>query len=196
VPGRAWTLPNSPRTSYGTCLCTFPLALTAEVTVARLLVVHVVVPRGQFEHFEQKCQDRLSGEGNLPFVKALLNCITAGLIWQFILAMALVGREQRTLRWSVPREALWLRSPRSPRSGRVGGRVWLVLIPLIVAFAAEELISLPGPAGQDIASFLESDSGRSFSMGTRPGSASLPPCCSSTPFSARSSSFGGSSCPG
>ena len=74
--------------------------------------------------------DRLSGEGNLPMVKALTVCLTVGLIWQFVLVMALVGREQGSLRWSTLREALWLRAPRSPRSGRTGGRIWLVLIPL------------------------------------------------------------------
>ena len=72
--------------------------------------------------------------------KALLVILTAGLVWQFVLVAVLVRREQGTLRWSTVREALWLRSPRSPRSGRVGGRVWLILIPLIVVFAAHELI--------------------------------------------------------
>jgi membrane protease YdiL (CAAX protease family) len=109
--------------------------------------------------------DRLSGEGNLPMAKALLLCLTVGLIWQFVLVVILVGREQRTLRWSTIREALWLRSPRSPRSGRVGGRVWLILIPLVVAFGAEELISLSGPAGRDLGLFLESDAGQSFISG-------------------------------
>ena len=58
-----------------------------------------------------------------------------GLIWQFVLVAVLVGREQGTLRWSTTREALWLRSPRSPRSGRVGGRFWLILIPLLARVA-------------------------------------------------------------
>ena len=80
--------------------------------------------------------DRLSGEGNVPLGKALLISVTVGLIWQFVLVVALVGREQRTLRWSTVREALWLRSPRSPRSGRRGGRIWLVVIPLMAAYAA------------------------------------------------------------
>ena len=38
------------------------------------------------------------------------------------------------------REALWLRSPRSPRSGRVGGRIWLILIPLIVGVGAVQAL--------------------------------------------------------
>jgi uncharacterized protein len=110
--------------------------------------------------------DRLSGEGNVPMVKALLVCLTVGLIWQFVLVVALVGHEQRSLRWSTLRDALWLHSPRSLRSGRVGGSVWLVLIPLIVAFAAVALIpSLLHPVNRDLGAFLGSDAGQSFLSG-------------------------------
>jgi membrane protease YdiL (CAAX protease family) len=111
--------------------------------------------------------DRLSGEGNVPMAKALIVLLTIGLVWQFVLVAILVWREQRTFRWSTIREALWLRSPRSPRRGRVGGRVWLVLIPLIVAFASEELISggIPTPANRDMGAFLGSDAGQSFVSG-------------------------------
>ena len=67
--------------------------------------------------------DHLSGEGNVPMMKALLASLTVGLVWQFVLVAVLVVREQGTLRWATISEALWLRSPRSPRSGRVGGRL-------------------------------------------------------------------------
>ena len=77
--------------------------------------------------------DRFAGDGIVPMFKALIVCLDLGLVWQFVLVAILIGREQRTLRWSTVREALWLRSPRSPRSGRVGGRIWLILIPLILA---------------------------------------------------------------
>ena len=110
--------------------------------------------------------DRLSGQGNLPLAKALLISLTIGLIWQFVLVVILVGREQRTLRWSTLREALWLRSPRSARSGRRGGRVWLILIPLIIAFGAEEFIpDLFSSGGRDMPAFLASDAGQSFFSG-------------------------------
>ena len=110
--------------------------------------------------------DRLSGEGNVPLAKALLVCLTVGLVWQFVLVAVLVGREQRSLRWSTIREALWLRSPRSPRSGRIGGRVWLVVIPLIVALAAEELIPrVAMPENRDFGVLLESDAGQAFLSG-------------------------------
>ena len=111
--------------------------------------------------------DRLSGEGNVPMAKALLALLTVGLIWQFVLVAGLLYREQRSLRWSVVRDALWLRSPRSPRTGRVGGRLWLVLIPLMVAFAAEELISggIPTPGNRDMGTFLDSHAGKAFLHG-------------------------------
>src|SRR5919201_3709063 len=111
--------------------------------------------------------DHLSGEGNVPMAKALLACLTVGLSWQFVLVAGLLYREQRTLRWSTVRDALWLRSPRSPRSGRVGGRLWLVLIPLMLAFAAEEFISggIPTPANRDMGTFLDSHAGQHFLSG-------------------------------
>src|SRR4051794_3846318 len=51
--------------------------------------------------------DQLSGAAALP--RALIVCLTGGLIWQFVLVMVLVWREQGTLRWAVVRDALWLR---------------------------------------------------------------------------------------
>jgi membrane protease YdiL (CAAX protease family) len=111
--------------------------------------------------------DRLSGEGHVPMFKALILSLTVGLVWQFVLVAILVGREQGSLRLSIVREVLWLRSPRSPRSGRVGGRVWLIVIPLIVAFAAfNELIpALGAPENRDFVSLLESDAGKAFLEG-------------------------------
>jgi uncharacterized protein len=108
--------------------------------------------------------DRMSGPSSLP--RALVITLTAGLVWQFALVLGLVAREQRTLRWSVLREALWLRAPRAPRTGRRGGRTWLVVVPLIVAVAAVQL--LPGPAspvGRDLGEFLDSDAGHAFLAG-------------------------------
>jgi uncharacterized protein len=102
--------------------------------------------------------DRLEGPGALA--RALIACLTVGLVWQFVLVVALVRREQGTLRWSVVREALWLRAPRDPRSGRRGGRVWLVLPLLVVAFFAATLVpSLPAFGGRDFGVFLMSDAG-------------------------------------
>lgn len=105
------------------------------------------------------------GNGIESLIKPLLACMTAGLVWQFVLVMALVGYEQRSLRWSRLRDALWLRSPRSPRSGRVGGRVWLVAIPLALLVGVEELIGLPAPIQRNFGEFLSSDAGAAMFHG-------------------------------
>ncbi len=111
-------------------------------------------------------EDNFSGAGNVPMVKALLLLLTAGMVWQFVLVALLVWHEQGTLRWSKVRDALWLRSPRSPKTGRIGGKLWLILIPLVLLFAVEELLPTFGvPENRDFASFVDSAVGKSFLNG-------------------------------
>jgi uncharacterized protein len=108
-------------------------------------------------------EDRFAGDGHVPMAKALIVSLTVGLVWQFVLVAGLVWREQRTLRWSTIRDVLWLRSPKSPRNGRIGGRVWLIVIPLILALAAEELIPrVAMPDNRDFGVLVESDAGKAF----------------------------------
>ena len=107
------------------------------------------------------------GSDAASLVHPLIACITVGLVWQFVLAMALVGHEQRTLRWSRIRDALWLRSPRSPRSGRVGGRTWLIVVPMIIGLGLEEALSPFGqPLSRDLGQFLSSDVGKAMFDGS------------------------------
>ena len=108
--------------------------------------------------------DRFAGEGHVPMAKALIVSLTIGMVWQFVLGAVLVRRVQGTLRWPTVREALWLRSPRSPRTGRVGGRLWLVVIPLIVAFAAAQVVVgiIAAPGDRDLGALIDSDAGKAF----------------------------------
>ena len=99
-------------------------------------------------------------------LEALLICLTAGLIWQFVLVLILVRRELGGLQWSRVRDALWLRSPRDPKTGRVGGRVWWWALLFVVLFAIWSLVpAIPGPAVRDFADFLGSDRGEDFFRG-------------------------------
>jgi membrane protease YdiL (CAAX protease family) len=92
--------------------------------------------------------------------------LLAGLIWQFILVVLMVYRERGTLRWSVVQDSPWLHAPRSPKTGRRGGRLWLVVIPLIAALAVEELLpTLPTPATHDMGLFLGSNLGQALLSG-------------------------------
>ena len=52
---------------------------------------------------------RFDGPTALP--RALILALTVGLVWQFLLVMILVYREQRSLRWRVLKDALWLHAP-------------------------------------------------------------------------------------
>src|SRR3954454_11316548 len=107
---------------------------------------------------------RLEGPTALP--RALILMLTAGLIWQFLLVVILVRREQGTLRWPVVKDALWLHAPLRPKPGRRGGRAWLIVIPLIVALPAEEMLPiLPTPVTRDMGLFLSSHAGQSFLSG-------------------------------
>ena len=108
--------------------------------------------------------DQLGGDETLA--QALLICLTLGLIWQFILVLILVRRELGTLDWPRVRDALWLRSPKDPKTGRVGGRVWWWLVPLVVPLALlQEVPAIPGPSSRDFADFLGSDRGEAFFSG-------------------------------
>ena len=105
-------------------------------------------------------------DGPTALPRALLACLTAGLVWQFMLVLLLVQHEQGTLRWAVVKNALWLHGPSRPKTGQRGGWVWLVLVPLILAVVAAEMIpALPTPGDRDMGQFLESDPGQSFLSG-------------------------------
>ena len=111
-------------------------------------------------------RDRLGGDE--PFAQALLICLTAGLIWQFVLVLILVRRELGGLEWSRVRDALWLRPPQDPKTGRVGGKVWWWALLFVVLVAIWQLGTgglIPGPSVRDLGDFLGSDRGEAFFNG-------------------------------
>jgi membrane protease YdiL (CAAX protease family) len=109
---------------------------------------------------------RSSLDGPSAWPRAILVCLTAGMIWQFVFVMFSVHREQGSVRWTVLKDALWLHAPRNPRTGRRGGRLWWVLLPLILLVAAkEELPKIPAPVTRDQALFLQSAAGQEFFAG-------------------------------
>ena len=110
---------------------------------------------------------RLDGPAAWP--RALLACMSAGLVWQAVVVLVLVRRETGTLRWRPVADALWLRKPASRDTGRGGGRVWWVLLPAVLVVGLEQLLpSLPVPAGRDLGAFLRSADGHAFLSGNWP----------------------------
>lgn len=105
-------------------------------------------------------------DGPTAFPRALIASLTVAVVWQFVLVLGLVKREQGTLRWSVVRQALWLQRPQSPRTGHRGGRLWLLVLPLaVLAWAREKLPRVSAPEDRDMGHFLSSDLGAEFLSG-------------------------------
>jgi membrane protease YdiL (CAAX protease family) len=94
-----------------------------------------------------------------PFIDSLLICFNLGLLWQIVLVLILVRREQGSLAWARVREALWLWAPRDPRTGRIGGRVWLWVLPFIVLSGLVNLLPIDptGPLPRDFPSAVMTD---------------------------------------
>ena len=76
-----------------------------------------------------------------------LAVLTVGLVWQFVLVVFLLYQETGTLRWSTIKPRLWLNTPRSPQSGKIRGRLWWWLIPVILLTAIYEM-QVEGPLDQ------------------------------------------------
>jgi membrane protease YdiL (CAAX protease family) len=104
--------------------------------------------------------------GSEPLARGLLICFTAGLIWQFVLVLILVRRELGSLEWARVRDALWLRSPRDPKTGRVGGKVWWWVLLFTGLFGLWTLVpGIPGPSVRDFADFIGSSRAEHFFSG-------------------------------
>ena len=87
-------------------------------------------------------------------------------MWQFLLVVGLLCREQASLRWATVREALWLRAPRSPKTGRSGGWLWAVVALMILGLALVEAVpAIPHPVNRDLGLFLGTTAGHAFMHG-------------------------------
>jgi len=131
------------------------LAVWAAAAAPMALLAWVVAPW---------LEDQLGGDE--PLTKALLILLTAGLVWQFVLVLILLRWELGSLDWPRVRDALWLRPPRDPKTGRVGGKVWWWALLFVVLGAVWALVpAIPGPSERDFADFLGSDRGEAFFSG-------------------------------
>ena len=131
------------------------LAVWAAAAVPMALLAWVVAPllKDQFG-------------GSEPLFEAVLVCLTAGLIWQFLLIVILLRQELDSFEWPRVRDALWLRAPKDRDTGRVGGRLWWWAALFAFLFAIWVLVpAIPGPSSRDFADFVGSDRGEDFFSG-------------------------------
>jgi membrane protease YdiL (CAAX protease family) len=68
-----------------------------------------------------------------------MNLLAVGLIWQFVLAMIILYREEGNIRLSTIRRRFWLNHPVSAKSGEIKKSLWWWIIPLILLVAFLEI---------------------------------------------------------
>jgi membrane protease YdiL (CAAX protease family) len=68
-----------------------------------------------------------------------MKLLIVGLVWQFVLSMLILYREEGNIRISTICRRFWLNNPVSPRTGQKDNRLWWLLIPLMLLIAALEL---------------------------------------------------------
>ena len=68
-----------------------------------------------------------------------MKLLTVGLIWQFVLAMVILYREEGNVRLSTISRRFWLNHPVSARTGETKKALWWWIIPLIVLYAILEI---------------------------------------------------------
>ena len=81
-----------------------------------------------------------SGANPLGFGVTRLVLLTLGLAWLFVLSMIIVRREEGDLRWTTLKRRLRLNVPREPVSGEPRARLFLLVVPFLVAVAVVELV--------------------------------------------------------
>jgi membrane protease YdiL (CAAX protease family) len=65
--------------------------------------------------------------------------LTVGLIWQFVLSMIIVRKEEGDLRWATIKRRLRLNGPQDPTTGKNRRRLWLWVIPFLMASIVYDL---------------------------------------------------------
>jgi membrane protease YdiL (CAAX protease family) len=66
---------------------------------------------------------------------------TFGLIWQFVLAIFILYREEGNIRLGTIGKRFWLNHPVSPKSGETDKRLWWWLVPFILLFAIFDMLA-------------------------------------------------------
>jgi membrane protease YdiL (CAAX protease family) len=66
--------------------------------------------------------------------------LTFGEIWLFVLSMIIVRQEEGDLRWATVKRRLRLNTPRDPTTGETRRRLWLWVIPFVIAIVVWEVV--------------------------------------------------------
>src|ERR671913_2457168 len=84
-----------------------------------------------------------SGSDPLGFGVTRVVLLTLGLVWLFVLSMIIVRRQEGDLRWATVKRRLRLNTPRDPKTGETRRRLWLWVIPFLIAITVYEIALKP-----------------------------------------------------
>ena len=73
-----------------------------------------------------------------------LKLMSVGLIWQFVLSMIILYREEENIRLRTIRNRFWLNNPISSKTGEKNKKLWWWIIPLFLLTATAEFL-VAGP---------------------------------------------------
>jgi uncharacterized protein len=92
--------------------------------------------------------------------------LTLGLVWLFVLSMIIVRQEEGNLHWATLKRRLRLNTPREPATGVPRARLWLWVVPFLVAIVVVELAlrSAIQSAWVSVFPFLAEPQGYSFDV--------------------------------
>lgn len=68
-----------------------------------------------------------------------IKLLTVGLVWQFVLSMLLLYREEGNIRIETIRRRIWLNGPVSPKTGQKDNQLWWLLVPFLLLNIIMEL---------------------------------------------------------
>jgi CAAX protease family protein len=106
-----------------------------QYSLARILGIWALaaIPMGILSWIVFPAVSPKSGSDPLAAGVIRIMLLTIGLIWLFILSMIIVRQEEGNLRWVTVKRRLRLNAPRDPSTGETHNRMWLWVIPFLIA---------------------------------------------------------------
>ena len=107
----------------------------AQYSLARILGIWALaaIPMGLLSWIVFPAWSPDSGSDPLASGVRRIVLLTCGLIWVFVLSMIIVRREEGDLRWTTVKRRLRLNAPRDPGTGITRRKLWLWILPFLVA---------------------------------------------------------------
>lgn len=92
----------------------------------------------------------LAPEGTWQLMVGIWLLLIGGMIWQFIVSVAILYRELDEFTWPAIKERIWLQAPQDPKTGKTNYKLFWWLIPAFLAFGLFEATPIATIIGESI----------------------------------------------